>query len=625
MKIGRSVAATLSCGLLLLLTACGSRAPVPEPTDREAALERFRSQEVDWAPCDPSIFPEVLLEPLQTLGDRLECATLLTPLDWEAPEREEINLGILRVRAGDEAARKGAIFTNPGGPGGDGLLLGALLGLVFANNGGADLGFETAAPELLGQVSDAYDVIGFSPRGVGGSFRLYCGTNRGVEPPDFYTDRSTENVQALLDVGRLVAEACRNTPLSKYINTEQTVRDMDLVRTVMGDEKLNFLGYSYGSWLGAWYAKRFPQSAGNIVLDANTDFTTTFEEIFNNFVRGFERAFREVALPFAARNNAVFGLGSSADEVYEVYDDLPRDLKAVLVQGSVSIFASLYSSRAVPDVAISLIAARGVSAALEAFGEPLTFDNYDAFEAELEALTYAEDALIDEIAREVALIIAQDYLFYLDFLAGGPYSVELLPGGAVGTAVTCNDSPWPQGSEHYVQRGNESHQNYPLLGGNLTAEPCGFWGEPTARVPETPSALPPILMVQTGFDAATPSEGALRAFESLPNAALVYIENEMSHGAFPYNTECVDAKVAAYLLDGTLPETRVSNCDALPLPGETQVYPPGGVPSPETASVSAQALLQPVSRNPLYTLLHDEVRRNAADFFGRGQGSPWSR
>lgn len=496
---------------------------------------------------------------------------------------------------------------------------------MFASNGGAELGFEAAAPELLGAVSSAYDVVGFSPRGVGGSFRLYCGTNRRAEPPGFYTDRSPENVQALLTLGERQADACLNTPLSQYINTEQTVRDMDLIRTVMGDEKLNFLGYSYGSWLGAWYAKRFPQHAGNIVLDANVDFTATFEAIFNDFVRGFERAFREVALPFAARNDAVFGLGGSADEVYAVYDGLPEDLKAVLVQGSLSIFAALYSSEAVPDIALTLVAARGVDEALEAFGDTLTLDNFDAFAALVGEQTYAEDAFVDELARTYALTLAQDYLLYRDFLENGPYPVELPPEGAVGTAVTCNDAPWPQGAEHYIRRGNEAHESYPLLGGALTAEPCGFWGAPTAAMPETPSEMAPILMVQTGFDAATPSEGALRAFDSLPNAALIYIENELSHGAFPYNTACVDAAVAAYLLDGTVPQTRVQHCDARPLPGETQVYPPGGVPRPAAARVSAQALLRPAAHHPLYGLLHDTVRQNAADFFGRGQSSPWSR
>ena len=109
--------------------------------------------------------------------------------------------------------------------------------------------------------------------------------------------------------------------------------------------------------------------------------------------------------------------------------------------------------------------------------------------------------------------------------------------------------------------------------------------------------------MQSSFDAATPIEGALNAFESLPNAKFVYVENEMNHGVFPYNTECVDAKVAAYLLDGTLPEERTSNCAALPLPGEEEVYAPGGVPDLGAQSLGVQRA-QSAGPNPLYDLVH---------------------
>ena len=180
----------------------------------------------------------------------------------------------------------------------------------------------------------------------------------------------------------------------------------------------------------------------------------------------------------------------------------------------------------------------------------------------------------------------------------------------------CNDSPARE-PDYYAQLGDRLAQAYPVLGGSVTYEPCAYWGEPSATKPEVPGNLPSVLMVQSGYDMATPIEGALNAFGSLPGAKLVYVKNEMEHGVFPYNTPCVDAKVAAYLLDGTLPEEDVSSCPAKPLPGETQVYAPGGdVPPLGTQSLAAQTAQTPGS-NPLYDLIHKRIRENAADFFSR--------
>lgn len=601
----------LSWVAVIFLAACASNPP--EPTEGEQALERINNQTVTWEACDPSIFTFVPPEALTALGERLECATLSTALDWKAPERDTINLGVLRVKAADSAARKGAIFLNPGGPGGDGLELGALFGFLFASAGQAGL----PAAEQLTQISAQYDILGFSPRGTGGSLRLYCGLNAFPPPANFYTDRSPANVEAQLAEARALAKACQNNPLNKYVDTEQTVQDMDLIRRLLGDEKLNYLGYSYGTWLGSWYAKRFPENAGNIVLDANMEFSTTFEQNEINFVEGFERAFRDVVGAFAARNNALFELGETKEAVYEVYADLPQDLKQPLLFGSLSLINNLYSSALVPDITISLVAAEGVSTVLESFGEEVTFENFDAFATQLSTFTYAEDENLNSAAQEAALVLADDYLFYLEYLAN-PLSggIDLGPGTAVYYAIACNDSPWNKDPAFWVQQGNEANETAPLLGGNLTGTPCPYWHDPTTEVPAVPSTLPPVLMVQNGFDAATTSEGALRAFDSLPSAKLVYIENEMSHTTFPYSAPCVDTVVANYLLNGTLPGARVTNCEAKPLPGEAEVFPPGGVPQPAASAPSLSAMFKPSGSTPLYDLIHERLRENAADFFG---------
>ena len=612
----RKVWILLLCALLL--SACGDLddyIPEPEPDDR--GLAEFEEQEVNWAVCDPDLFFEGLVEPLAALGDRLECATLKTPLDWGNPSLDSVNLGVLRVKAGDESKRKGAILTNPGGPGGDGLSFGALLGLVFAEGSIEEFGFPSAAPELLTQVSEEYDIVGFSPRGVGGSFQYFCGSNATVPPTNFYTDRSEENVQAQLETAEVVAEACLNNPLYQYLDTEQTARDMDLIRIVLGDEKMNFLGYSYGSWLGAWYAKLFPENSGNIVLDGNVEFSIDWQKTDFDFVMGFERAFREVALPYAARNNAVFGLGDTADEIYEIYDALERELKGALVQGDLSIIGDLYSSALVGEVALKLVAAAGVQSVIETFG-PVTQDTIEAFLEEVEAYTYLPDEDTNAAVREIAVLLAEDYFFFLEeSLDRAERDIALSPGGALYTAITCNDSPWSKDPQFRIEKGDELNELYPLLGGGETSQPCTYWPEPTTAMPDVPENISPILMVQNGYDAATPSEGAVAAFKTLPDAKFLYVENEMTHTSFPYNTECLDATVAAYLLDGSLPKADITNCQAKPLPGEDEVYPPGTAPTLGDPSISLQAASEPIAPNPFYNLVHEILRENAAEFFRR--------
>ena len=273
--------------LLAFLIACGGGGP------DEPDLSVFTEQTVAWESCDAQLFEEDK-EALAPILERLECATVQTPLDWENPELESVNLGVLRVRAADPAKRKGAIALNPGGPGGDGLFIAAIFGLIFAEPDSERVGLPERAS--FAEISESYDIIGSSPRGVGESFRLYCGSNR-LAPANYSAyDTSEDNLDDILLAAQYEADACQANPLTKYIDTEQTARDMDLIRQLLGDEKLNYLGFSYGSWLGAWYAKLFPGQAGNIVLDGNLIFSGTWQDVFELDANSFNRAFEDVAL-----------------------------------------------------------------------------------------------------------------------------------------------------------------------------------------------------------------------------------------------------------------------------------------------------------------------------------------
>lgn len=603
----------LASSLALLLAACSTPSSAPttpgDPTGSvnptPETLRESTRQDVTWEACDPTIFSG-LLEGLYertaaAFGDRLECATVETPLDWNSSERDKIDLGMLRVRAADPEERKGTILINPGGPGEDGLPYAAVSALLMSNPN------NPAAAEFQ-QVLAHYDIVGFSPRGLGGSSQHFCGTNRQAPFTEFYTDRSPENTEAILTGAHLAAEACQSNPTTKYIDSEQTVWDMELMRRLFGDDKLNYLGYSYGSWLGAWYAKRFPSKTGNFVLDGNSNFAApSLEETFLNQPQSFQESFGKVVVPYLVRNNAVFNLGDTNEAVRAVYDTLPTEVKAV-VTGSVT--QALNSARATKDIGAYLVAAKVLSDVFTASPTPI---DPDAFLQRLDDVGYSADPALDETARAFAL---EQGPLLLANLEGVPEPVLLTPGEAVLTSVLCNDGDWNRDPDVAVERGNKANETYPLVGGSLTGFPCTFWNKATTSMPETPENIPPLLLVQAEFDPATNTRGALDAFESVPNAKMVFVNDEKLHGVFPHGTACVDAAVARFLFDGTLPSERITRCAANPLPGETQVFPADGV-TPQ--GVQGMATFPVQGEKTLNDYLKETVQRNAIQPFG----NPW--
>ena len=577
MPISRHVSALLPLSLTLLLAACGqSAAPAPTAQDQttpaaldEAEVQTYNRQKLNWSACDPTLIPFRAVR--EALGDRVQCADVLVPLDWNNPRQGRISFAMLRVKAPEQsgtgqAKRQGSIFFNPGGPGGDGLLFGAIFAFLW---GQADTSTKSGA--ALKQLSERYDLIGFSPRGTGQSSRLTCGSNEQFSAEQYPSeDRSPANVAALLRNARLVAQACLKNPLTPYINTDQTARDLNLTRQLLGDSKLNYVGYSYGTWLGAWYAKLFPGQTGRFLLDGNTAFDKTWQDQLELYVKGFERAFRESALGYAARQDRVFGLGSTREEVYGVYNAFPSALKLTLLTYPASLFQALYSGGGTVSIPYKLVAARGFSAVLAANPGLRTEGELAPL---LSAYRYSSNSEVQKVALSEALLMLGTYTGTVNNLSG---PVALSDGSAVNTAVLNNDTPSNQDPAFWTALGDQAAKDSPLIGGSLTGNSAIYWSRPTARKPAVPGNLPPILLLQNEYDPATPKEGALPAWRTLPGARMIFIDNEAAHTAFPYDTECVDVGVAQYFLNGTLPATPFTVCPAKPLPTETQVFKLGG-------------------------------------------------
>lgn len=543
---------------LMVLVSCATT-PTPDP------LLPYKNQNLTWYSCDPTVVPYPVL--VTGSKGRAECADVKVPLDYSNPAAGSGSVAVLRYKAGKPAERKGAIFFNPGGPGGDGLYLGALFGYLWSNGNP-----NTTIGGKLKKMSDVYDMVGFSPRGTGSSFHTTCGTNEVLSFTAYPSeDRSAGNLAGMERNAKILASACTKAPTNAYINTDYTARDMDLIRGLMKDQKLNYIGYSYGTWLGSWYTKLFPERAGKILLDSNTALDRVLEETFSMQPMSFERHFRDVVLGYAARHNDVYGLGTTKEEAYAKYKSLPAGLKNAL--NNTGMISSMYSGDGIVQIPVALVAALGVHGLIKQ-----GLEGSEIFDA-IGSQSFLKDPVLNVMAMQAAMDLTSSYL---DYVAKKPYSTEYDSSSAVFAAVRCGDNvPMYNSYQKYVDASNKEAVDYPLIGGDATAE-CFFYGHKRPTMPITPSAqkMPPIMMLQSEYDPPTAREGALSGFKSLPNARMVFVDNDATHGLFPYGTECVDLPVLNYFLDDTLPAKNFSVCEAKPLPAlvspvdsETELVP----------------------------------------------------
>jgi pimeloyl-ACP methyl ester carboxylesterase len=577
----------VSIGAALLLSACGGGGDTPAKLD---PLLSYKQQKVDWKVCDPSIVEDVasFAKPGQ-LEQRVRCAEIRVPLDYLNVARGDATIAVLKFSAGEPAQRKGMIVFNPGGPGADGLIFGAFYGLLWANTNP-----EHRTGAMLKTLSDSYDLVGFSPRGVGSSSQLRCGTNektRVVNNPS--VDRSEQNIDNMLHNASLVARACQKNPMTEYVHTDGAARDMDIIRAVSGDEKLNYIGYSYGTWLGAWYAGLFPEHTGRMLLDSSMKLTGTFEDNQLLQFMARQRVLDEVLAPLAASNDPAFNLGTTVDAVRQVLPSLPLALH--------SAFASALptsNSRGVVDAILTLTAAKGLKTLLELNPQA----DQSAIDMKIGSHPFTDLQATDEIARNIAHTLNEAYF---EELNAQPKSVSLLANDSVFQSVACNDTPIPMDRAYWIDKGNEFARKYPLAGGNLTSNPCLFWQRPAVNKPSLMSM--PMLMVQSEFDAATAVEGARDSFAAMPNASLIFVRNEYQHGLFPYDSDCVDFPVARYLVEGSLPR-RETTCQGNRLPA----LDPALRAQPRSNSASAYA--DPPRANRLVDRIHQVVERNRIRF-----------
>ena len=468
--------------------------------------------------------PEIRLpapesEPLnQTLAweqcGGVECATITAPLDWDAPGEEEIELALVRVRATGDA--QGTILVNPGGPGGS--------GFDFVRSAITSI----ASDELR----ENYDFVGWDPRGVGRSSAVTCLDGEEKDAllfGDWSADYGTDAwVAELESAEREFAAACEtNTgPLLGFVDSVSTAKDMELMRALLGDEKLNYLGYSYGTYFGTVYAELFPDKVGRLVLDGALDPTLTPIDWFTSQMRGFDGAAVAYLADCVTDASCPFS-GSPADAARQLGD----------VLDSVELRAS--DGRTLDSVGLSFAIATGL---------------YSSSSWPTLTAMFVE---IDEGETDLAFRLLDSYF---GRSGAGEYSDNSFE---VYTATLCLDSDLA-GDDFDVSSGLDRIVDAaPIIGRYFAFDDyahveaaCTAWPYGASTRPSTFDAAgaDPILVIGTTNDPATPYSWATGLAEQLESGVLVTFNGE-GHTIYGRGNACIDDTVDAYFIAGTVPDS----------------------------------------------------------------------
>ncbi|MFG3440725.1 alpha/beta hydrolase [Nonomuraea sp. NPDC047897] len=461
---------------------------------------------ISWGPCTDIRRPDG--QPPVQQDPNVRCAKLAVPLDYANPEVGTIQLALIKVAATDPAQRLGSLVFNFGGPGGSGV--------------------DTLdqAAKSFATLRTRYDLVSFDPRGVERSAGVRCGTgadmDRWLALNTLPANRRTR--AAGTAANREFARLCQRDSgrVLPYVGTVNAARDMDLLRTALGDAKLNYLGMSYGTHLGAVYATMFPKNVGRMVLDAPLDPTVTFRERTLAQTRGFQDAYRTF-LRWCVKEGCEIGKTAQAANanVDRLMNRLVKKPLPVtgrqLTQGlaSTGVAAALYSELSWPFLE------KALSQAIKGRGE---------------TLMYLADA-------------------YTGRNPDGTYTTQM----SSFPAITCVDTAERPDEAHLEGTWQAALRISPLFGSEGSGGLCSIWparGSNEAKEVDA-SGSAPIVVVGGKGDPATPYQWAPRLTRQLKTATLVTYEGE-GHGAYGTGSPCIRRAVDGYLLNGKVPGRNVS-------------------------------------------------------------------
>lgn len=506
------VCVALLCAAVALLAAACSQSlpgtpgtPSAPPPDQ---LQRFYTQTLSWGPCGP--FATNPDDAAAFAAKTLDCARLTVPLDYAKPDGTTASIAVLRQKATGQ--KIGSLLFNPGGPGEPGM------GLV------ASLTTELRDSPL----PQRFDLVGFDPRGTGASTpAIDCLTDAdwAVERADLDVDPSPAGVAQTEAENKQYAQRCEQRSggdeVLANVGTRDAARDMDILRAALGDAKLTFLGYSYGTFLGTTYAEEFPHNVRAMVLDGAVDPTKNAVDSNVEQYAGFQQAFQAYATDCATHPGCP--LGADPARATTVYQGLVRPLITKPLR----------------------VGSRTMSYNDAIIGTLQALYEQDLWPALTRALTGLRDG-----DGSVLLSLAD---FYDQLGDDGHYTNTQ----EAFNAILCQDQSRITDRAVVTDLNRRTNAAAPFTDpglGPVGALPvCAFWPVPPTSEPHTPNVagLVPTVVVSTTGDPATPYEDGVNLAHELGATLLTYVGTQ--HTASLHGDTCIDRAVTGYLIDGTLP------------------------------------------------------------------------
>jgi len=492
-------------------TATASSAPIDV---HGGSIQAFYDQGITWGKCAPGTFDSYRGVDSSDPSE-YQCAFLKAPLDWDNPDGDQISLALAIHRSGKKDAP--ALFVNPGGPGG---------------------AVVSALPYYAGQgigeaVVNAYDIVALDPRGVGDSTPVFCMTdaekdkyNAGSETEGTDADSPQSAIAEVQEDSREFAQGCRDHSgaIFEHIDTVSAARDFDMVRSILGQDKLNLLGYSYGTFLGATYAGLYPAQVGRFVLDGALDPSLSVDEVSSMQMRGLDASLQQWITDCATQ--ASCPMGRTKDEGIANVRSFLESLEASplptndpdrpLTEGLAvtAMIGAMYNTQWWPELtnAYSDATRRSDGTAMLEIADLMNSRNPDG--------TYADNST-DAI----------NAINNLDYKPAGTDAEWIARADALKSELSILD--------RYV--------GYPSAG--LSAWPT----EHAERAPIHATGAAPILVIGTTHDPATPYPMAEALASQLDSGVLITVEG-WNHTAYRRGAnQCVVRAVEDYLVKGTVP------------------------------------------------------------------------
>ncbi|MGY4543189.1 pimeloyl-ACP methyl ester carboxylesterase [Arthrobacter sp. UYNi723] len=491
--------------LALTLASCGlfagdtpDAAPATAKADpaivasAPAGLDTFYAQEVVWEPCE----------------NGFQCAKVTVPMDYAKPDGDTIQIAALK--APSTGSKTGSLLVNPGGPGGSGY----------------DFVKDAAGTHFSQSVRANYDVVGFDPRGVERSAPVKCMTDaeRDASRAKVYALETDAGLAAALADNKAIAAQCaaQTGPVLGHVDTVSAAKDLDILRAVVNDSKLNYLGFSYGTFLGSTYASLFPDNVGRMVLDGALDPSISNEELTSGQAVAFEKAIR--AYVASCQQESSCPLRGNVDSGVQQIRDLIT---------------------AVQNTPWQTKDGRLVNATMFVSGLITPLYNDESWPALTQAL---ETALKGDASMMLRLAdIGADR---------GPDGKYTSNSTFAFNAINCLD--YPMVSDTAAMRAEQQRlmQASPTLGYFFAygGTNCVDWPYKNLRTPAPVeyTGEAPIVVVGTTGDPATPVEWAASLRKQLGNASLLTWQGE-GHTAYGRANSCLEDAVDKYLVDGTVP------------------------------------------------------------------------